>query len=92
MLFDSTIPARRSFIAPLWHTVSFLLILGFLGFYDLQHAETVGSSQAVATHGAILRGYLLAILYEWGMAAWAWGGVLFKGGHLRELTGGRWTS
>jgi hypothetical protein len=32
------------------------------------------------------------IFYEWGMAAWAWGGVLFKGGNLRTLTGGRWTS
>ena len=46
----------------------------------------------VATRAAILRGYLLAILYEWGVAAWAWGGVQFKGGNLRTLTGGRWRS
>ena len=26
------------------------------------------------------------------MPAWAWGGVQFKGGNLRTLTGGRWTS
>ena len=84
-------PTRRPFIAPAWHTLSLLLILGFFAWYDAQPAQNAGSSSA-ATRGAILRGYLLSILYEWGMAAWAWGGVQFKGGNLRTLTGGRWTS
>jgi membrane protease YdiL (CAAX protease family) len=85
-------PARRSFIAPLWHTFSILLIFGYFSFRDAQHAQNAVSSQAAVTHGVILRGYLLSIFYEWGMASWAWGGVQFNGGHLRELTGGRWTS
>jgi len=84
--------ARRPFIAPVWHTVSLLLLLGFFGWYDAQHARNAGSLSGVARCGATLRGYLLAILYEWGMAAWAWGGVQFKGGNLRTLTGGRWTN
>jgi uncharacterized protein len=84
-------PTPRPFIAPAWHTLSLLLILGFFSWYDAQHAQNAGSS-AAATRGAILRGYLLSILYEWGMAAWAWGGVQFKGGNLRTLSGGRWTS
>ena len=88
----SAAPARRSFIAPLWHTFSILLIYGYFSFKDAQHAQNAGSSQAVVTHAAIIRGYLLSIFYEWGMASWAWGGVRFKDGHLRELTGGRWTS
>jgi hypothetical protein len=88
----ATAPARRPFIAPAWHTVSLLLILGFFSFYDAQHAQSAGASQVVATRGVIIRGYFLAILYEWGMAAWAWGGVQFKGGNLRTLTGGRWMS
>jgi membrane protease YdiL (CAAX protease family) len=83
-------PARRPFIAPAWHTLSLLLILGFFGWYDAQHAQNAGSSTAAATHGAVLRGDLLPILYEWGLAAWAWGGVRLKGGNLRALTGGRW--
>jgi membrane protease YdiL (CAAX protease family) len=65
--------------------------LGFFSWYDAQHAQNPGSS-AAAMRGAILRGYLLSILYEWGMAAWAWGGVQFKDGNLRTLSGGRWTS
>jgi hypothetical protein len=93
---DSSTPAaalaRRSFIAPLWHTFSFLLLLGFLAILDARHAHISGSSQPTAPHDAPLRAYLLPIFYEWGIAAWAWGGVLFKDGQLRELTGGRWTS
>jgi len=55
-------PTRRPFIAPAWHTLSLLLILGFFAWYDAQHAQNAGSSSA-ATRGAILRGYLLSILY-----------------------------
>src|ERR1700747_1209747 len=84
--------ARMPFIAPAWHTLSLLLLLGFFGRSDAHHARNVASVSGVATRGAILRGYLLAILYEWGVAAWAWGGVQFKGGNLRTLTGGRWTN
>jgi len=86
------VPAGQSFIAPLWHTFSALLIFGYFSFRDAQHAQSAASSSAVASLGAIIRAYLLMIFYEWGMAAWAWGGVQFKGGNLRTLTGGGWTS
>ena len=89
---EAAAQARRPFIAPAWHTLSLLLILGFFSWYDAQHAQNAGSSSAAATHGAIPRGYLLAILYQWGIAAWAWGGMQFKGGKLHTLTGGSWTS
>src|ERR1700739_1670926 len=84
--------ARQSLIAPLWHTLSVLLIFGFFSFRDAQQAQNAAPSSAIAPHGAVIRAYLLMIFYEWGMAAWAWGGAQFKGGNLRTLTGGRWTS
>ncbi len=40
----------------------------------------------------MIRAYLLSILSEWGMVYWAWAGVHWKGGQMRDLTGGRWTS
>jgi uncharacterized protein len=96
LVHDSTTPtvalAQRSFIASPWHTLSILLIFGYFSFRDAQHAHAIVSSQAAAPHGAILRGYLLSIAYEWGMAYWAWVGVHWKGGHLRDLTGERWTN
>jgi hypothetical protein len=64
----STAQARRSFIAPLWHTFSILLIFGYFSFKDAQHAQSAAPAEAAARHAAVLRGYLLSIFYEWGMA------------------------
>ena len=85
-------PGRRRSIAAPWHTLSILLIFGYFSFRDAQHAHTVVSAPAAASHGAVIRGYLISIAYEWGMAYWAWAGVHWKGGRLSDLTGGRWVS
>ena len=85
-------PSRRPFIAAPWHTLSILLIFGYFNFRDAQHAHTAVSAPAAVSHGAIIRGYLISIAYEWGMAYWAWAGVHWNGGRLSDLTGGRWAS
>lgn len=85
-------PSRRPFIAAPWHTLSILLIFGYFSFRDAQHAHTAVSAPAAVSHGAIIRGYLISIAYEWGMAYWAWAGVHWNGGRLSDLTGGRWAS
>jgi membrane protease YdiL (CAAX protease family) len=87
-------PARRQFIASPWHTLSILLIFGYFGFRQgtPQLALNPDTAQAAVSHAAILRGYLISIATEWGMAYWVWAGVHWKGGHLRDLTGGRWTT
>ena len=85
-------PGRRRFIAAPWHTLSILLIFGYFSFRDAQHAHTVVSAPAAVSHGAIIRGYLISIAYEWGMAYWAWAGVHWNDGRLSDLTGGRWAS
>ncbi len=88
---DSTTPAaapvRRSFVASPWHTLSILLIFGYFSFHDTQRVQTAVASQGVVPHATVLRGYLLSIAYEWGMAYWAWVGVHWKGGHLRRPHG-----
>jgi CAAX protease family protein len=55
-------------------------------------SEQCCGCQGPISHGALLRGYVLNIALEWGMAYWAWAGVHWKGGNLDTLTGGRWTS
>ena len=90
--FDAT-AGRRPFIAAPWHTLSVLLIFGCFSFLDAMRARNAGLASATAvTHAAMLRGYIVSIFYEWGMAYWVWAGVHWKGGTLRDLTGGRWTS
>jgi uncharacterized protein len=89
-------PGQRLIAAP-WHTLTILLVYAYIGFrIGMPHnSPTPGSAPpapALAAHAAMLRAYVLLILSEWGMAYWAWAGVHWKGGHLRDLTGGRWTS
>jgi membrane protease YdiL (CAAX protease family) len=88
-----TTPPRRLIAAP-WHTLSILLIFAYFGFRASMPSSAVApeSAQPNAAHGAVLLKYFLLILSEWGMAYWAWAGVHWKGGTLRDLTGGRCTN
>jgi hypothetical protein len=86
------IPSQRGFIASPWHTLSILLFFLYMVVSDAHHAREAASAGTVAPHGTILRGYLLSILFACGIALWCWAGVHWKGGTLRDLTGGRWTS
>jgi membrane protease YdiL (CAAX protease family) len=89
---SAAVPARRGFLASPWHTLSILLIFGYFAFQDAMHSRAAASTGAAVSHAVVIRGYLLSILFECGMAYWAWVGVHWKGGHLSDLTGGRWTS
>jgi len=86
-------PPRRLIAAP-WHTLSILLIFAYFGFRTGMPSNTVAPepAQPIVSHSAVLLKYALLILSEWGMACWAWAGVHWKGGNLRDLTGGRWTN
>jgi membrane protease YdiL (CAAX protease family) len=87
-------PPPRRLIASPWHTLSILLIFAYFGFRAGMPSSTVApeSAQPNASHSAVLLKYALLILSEWGMAYWAWAGVHWKGGNLRDLTGGRRTN
>jgi uncharacterized protein len=85
-------------IASWKHLVGFLLIgaglvaLGLLA----QHAPTGGSSGTstgqIGRHSQAIPIYLVAILMDWGLLYYCWAGVHRRGGNLRTLSGGRWTS
>jgi len=85
-------------IASWRHFVGFLLIgagmvaLGFLA----QHAPTGGSPGAssghLGRHSQAIHIYLAAILMDWALLYYCWGCVHRRGGNLKTLSGGRWTS
>jgi membrane protease YdiL (CAAX protease family) len=85
--------ARRLISAP-WLTLSILLIFAYFGFRASLPSTSIApeTAQPTATHNVVLLKYALLILSEWGMAYWAWAGVHWRGGRLRELTAGRWTT
>jgi membrane protease YdiL (CAAX protease family) len=89
----STAPTdRAALIAPAWHTLSILIAFAYFSVRQAMRVSNAAAAQGPISHGALLRGYVLNIALEWGMAYWAWAGVYWKGGNLDTLTGGRWTS
>ncbi len=89
---SATVPAKRGLIAAPWHTLSILLFFAYMVFSDANHARAAVSAAGPVSQAALIRGYLLSIFFGFGMAYWCWAGVHWKGGTLRDLTGGRWTS
>jgi uncharacterized protein len=89
---------RAPQIASWRHLVGFLLIgagmvaLGFLA----QHVPTGGgagdSSGHLGRHSQAIHIYLVAILMDWALLYYCWVGVHRRGGNLKTLSGGRWTS
>jgi membrane protease YdiL (CAAX protease family) len=89
---DEALAPPRGWIAAPWHTLTILLFFAFSVFQNVHHASVAVAAAGPIPHAAMIRGYLLSILFGVGMAYWCWAGVHWKGGTLRVLTGGRWTS
>src|SRR5271165_834579 len=91
-------PRQKALQIASWgHFVGFLLIgagmvaLGMLA----QHAPAGGtgaSSGHLARHSQAIHIYLAAILMDWLLLYYCWVGVHHRGGNLKTLSGGRWTS
>ena len=85
-------------IASWIHLVGFLLIgagvvvMGLLA----QHAPTGSGAGAspgqLGRHSQAARIYVIAILMDWALLYYCWFGVRIRGGNLKTLSGGRWTS
>lgn len=80
------VPTRK-LIAPLWHTIVFLVILfanSYVTAISLPKIATGASSRERAI------GYLFTIGWELVLLLIVWFGVRLRGGTIRELIGGRW--
>lgn len=85
-------------IASWRHLIGFLLIgIGMVALGLLaQHAPTGGSGRPstgqLGRHSQAIHIYLVAIVMDWALLYYCWGGVHHRGGNLKTLSGGRWTS
>jgi membrane protease YdiL (CAAX protease family) len=84
-------------IASWTHLVGFLLIgAGVVALGSLaQHAPAGGGGASpgqLASHSKAIPIYLTAILMDWALLYYCWGGVHHAGGNLKTLSGGRWSS
>ena len=85
-------------IASWGHFVGFLLIgagmvaLGMLAQRAPAGGDTGASGGQLARHSHAIQVYLAAILTDWLLLYYCWAGMHRRGGNLRTLSGGRWTS
>ena len=89
---------RAPQIASWRHLVGFLLIgagmvaLGLLAQRVLTGGGAEDSSGHLGRHSQAIHVYLAAILMDWVLLYYCWVGVHRRGGNLKTLSGGRWTS
>ncbi|MGA2510680.1 MAG: type II CAAX endopeptidase family protein [Candidatus Acidiferrales bacterium] len=80
-------PARAKPVAPIWHTVAFLIIL--LGFAALQTLPVVQARAAVVP--SRIPTYILTICFELLMVGYIWlFGLRRRKVSIREIIGGKW--
>jgi membrane protease YdiL (CAAX protease family) len=79
-------PASPKAIAPIWHTVLFLLAVSGIGAWGAyrQGLPAFGSSRAT--------GYLFTIAWEWLLFALAAWGIRLGGGSIQSVIGGSWST
>jgi membrane protease YdiL (CAAX protease family) len=88
------VPESRRLIAPWYHTLIFLLILGALAWLGTRlnkiSPSSAGEGSLPKPHGQALL-YLSNIAGEWLIVFFIWSGVNNRQG-IHGLTGGRWSS
>jgi hypothetical protein len=80
------VPAAQAPVAPVWHTVLFLVIV--IGFAALS-ARSQG--QMIQKHGRV-SAYVTTMVWEYLLVGYVVWGARKKGVTLRELVGGKWKS
>jgi len=80
-------------VASPWHLAGYLLFMAYLTYagFRAQSTSTASAGQLV-DHSGAMRSYWISILANVGITYYCWAGVHWRGGTLRTLTGGRWTS
>jgi len=77
---------RHRAVAPTWHTiVLFLVLFGFS--FSSAHA---GSLTPLGQNTGRAFGYVLVMIFEWGIVAFIWFGIRRRGVRISDLVGDTW--
>ena len=80
---------ERALIAPVWHTVLFLVALAALAIlqgHQQPQLENARLASRLPLYGAMIAFELVLFLYVWLL------GLKFTGTRIRDVVGGKWTS
>lgn len=91
---NPAVAARTSLIAAPWHTLSVLAILAGHSIYGAMVAPSSNAPAPAssAPDGSHVMSYIFMIGSEILLATWIWAGEQWKGGRIRDLIGGCWSS
>jgi len=78
----------RSLVAPVWHTIVFLIVLLGLSFLQGRQQPKLESMHLASR----LPLYGMMIAFELVLFAYVWLGLKFTGTRIRDVVGGKWTS
>lgn len=87
--------AKPQQIASWGHLAGYLAIIAGITLLGFQTQKTgIGNASAgqIVEHSQVIRNYFVSILADWALLYYCWVGVHWRGGNLKTLTGGRWTS
>jgi membrane protease YdiL (CAAX protease family) len=86
-------PSSRPLIAPVWHTIVFIVIFVALsvagGFFQRAARQ---HPQPAAPSTSAVPGYVSVLISEWLLVLFVRRGVHKRGVRLRDLVGGRWAT
>jgi uncharacterized protein len=83
---DQALPGRMPAVAPIWHTLVFVIFL--LGISLLQSMPRFATKEAQLP--SRIPTYIFTICYEFLLLGYVWLGTRLRRTTLRELIGGRW--
>src|SRR5277367_2839616 len=86
---DLPLNPERKLLAPLWHTIVFLLFISAYAYYGQTTVSRI-ESRHLSSHVTL---YLLMILLELLLVSYVWFlGVKPAGGSVGAVIGGKWNS
>lgn len=86
---ENPVATGRKLIAPLWHTILFIIILLCNSYITASSLPKVASGGAAKLH---IFEYAFTIGFEFVLLLIVWLGIRSRGVTIRELIGGRWAS
>jgi CAAX protease family protein len=81
----TAVPTRQA-IAPIWHTILFVLIIVVFSFLGSKSTHPIANKYGHTAQ------YVTMIVWEWLMLLYTWWGLRRRGRSLRAMIGGKWRS
>lgn len=85
-------PPERKLIAPLWHTILFVLIILGISWLSWYATRRFGAHSVQVSNASQVVTYCATIVQEWVLFLYVWLGIRARGVTVRSLVNARWAT